>query len=141
MHNYFVGAAFGSPHTIINFIQSKAEGFFRLFYCITEIGEYAFYNCTLLQIINLPNSLNSMANSVFSECVSLQEIRFPNNISEIPSNACSYCTSLKTVYIDNGPNEIEADAFIISAPTLQTKRTLRNGTSFILYNGYVVLYS
>ena len=38
-------------------------------YCVTSIGEYAFYNCFGLTSVTIPNSVTSIGESAFYNCI------------------------------------------------------------------------
>ena len=44
-----------------------------------EIGSNAFYNCSKLQIINLPKSMKSIGNNAFQGCNSLLVVYYPGD--------------------------------------------------------------
>lgn len=50
-----------------------------IIYNVTSIGESAFYNCSGLTSVIIPNSVTSIGNSAFSSCYGLKEV----NISDI----------------------------------------------------------
>ena len=66
---------------------------------VTEIGQYAFYNCTSLQSVTLGNNLASIGQSAFYNCTSLQSVTFGNNLTSIGQYAFYNCTALTGVYI------------------------------------------
>ena len=77
---------------------------------ITSIGDSAFYNCTNLTGIIIPNSVTSIGRFAFRGS-SLTEITIPNSVTVIAANAFVACTSLKSVIIGNGVTSIGDDAF------------------------------
>ena len=69
---------------------------------IISIGDSAFYNCSSLISIKLPNSLISIGGSAFRSCRSLTSLELPNSLTSIESYAFSGCSSLQiTVASDN----------------------------------------
>ena len=60
----------------------------------TTIGNYAFYNCTSLTSINLPNSLTTIGDGAFSGCTSLTNLTLPSSLTTIGNSAFNGCTSL-----------------------------------------------
>ena len=64
---------------------------------ITEIRQSAFYNCTSLTSIEIPDSITSIGNSTFYNCTSLTSIEIPNSVISIGSYAFQYCTKLTSV--------------------------------------------
>ena len=64
---------------------------------ITSIGNFAFYLCSNLTSVSLPNSLKWIGYDVFSGCSSLTSLVIPDNVTYIDSDLCVFCSSLKTV--------------------------------------------
>ena len=64
---------------------------------ITSIGDFAFYHCSNLTSVSLPNSLERIGNAVFFECSSLTSLVIPDNVTYIDSDLCTFCSSLETV--------------------------------------------
>lgn len=52
-------------------------------YSVTSIGNDAFWYCTSLSSITIPNSITSIGSGAFSECKSLISITIPNNVTTI----------------------------------------------------------
>ena len=78
---------------------------------ITSIGDYAFYNCTSLTSVTIPDSVTSIGNSAFQGCSSLTSVTIPDSVTLIDNSAFSGCTSLISVTIPNSVTEIEEAAF------------------------------
>ena len=66
---------------------------------VTIIGDCAFYNCSDLMSVTIPESVTSIGIRAFSGCRSLQGITIPNSITSIGAGAFSLCDSLTSVYI------------------------------------------
>ena len=66
-------------------------------YSVTSIGEYAFYCCSSLTSVTIPNSVTSIGNDAFSNCRSLTSVTIGNSITSIGNWAFYDCSSLKTV--------------------------------------------
>ena len=75
-------------------------------YSVISIGGYAFYGCTSLTSITIPNSVTSIGERVFSYCTSLTAITIGTGIKDIGSKAFAYCEGLTDVYCfaENVPN-------------------------------------
>ena len=64
---------------------------------VTDVGEYAFYNCTALTSLVAP-SLTSMGNAAFSCCYSLSDIILSDSsLTYIPDNAFQYSCSDRSI--------------------------------------------
>ncbi len=64
---------------------------------VTNIGNYAFYNCPSLTSITIPDSVTSIGMGAFSGCTNLESIKIPNNVTTIESTAFGNCTKLSSV--------------------------------------------
>lgn len=78
---------------------------------IKSIGHQSFLGCTALATIDLPNSLSSIENSAFAECTSLTSITIPNGVTSIKDNAFGKCTSLTDINLPNSVDSIGNGAF------------------------------
>ena len=80
-------------------------------YTVTIIDYGAFYCCTSLTDVTLPESLISIENSAFSGCESLTNINVPNSVTSIGQDVFNYCTSLESVTLPNDLNSIDERTF------------------------------
>jgi hypothetical protein len=93
--------------------QSSITSFDELQYFtgLNSIGYQAFYNCSGLTSIVIPNSVTSIGNSAFYYCTSLISIEIPNSVTSIGNSAFYYCTSLTLIAIPNLVTSIGNYAF------------------------------
>ncbi|MDE5585348.1 MAG: leucine-rich repeat domain-containing protein, partial [Muribaculaceae bacterium] len=60
-------------------------------YSVTSIGGYAFYECSSLTSIELPNSVTSIGYGAFCDCGDLASVVIGNSVTEIGKNAFYNC--------------------------------------------------
>ena len=77
----------------------------------TSIGDSAFYNCTGLTSITIPDSVTSIGDSAFSYCTGLTSITIGDSVTSIGNWAFSSCTGLTSVTIPEGVTSIGNYAF------------------------------
>ena len=80
-------------------------------YTVTSIGNLAFYRCSGLTAIEIPNSVTSIGYSAFEDCSGLTAIQIPSSVTSIGDWAFSDCSSLTTVEIPNSVTSIGEGAF------------------------------
>ena len=78
---------------------------------ITTIGEGAFAWCKSLTSINIPNSVTTIGGRAFSGCESLTNINIPNSVTTIGEGAFRGCNSLTSINISNSVTTIGEGAF------------------------------
>jgi hypothetical protein len=80
-------------------------------YPVTSINLQAFYNCTGLTSITLPDSVTSIGSNVFYGCTALTTVTLPAALTNLPSSTFMNCKNLTTVAIPAGVTTIETNAF------------------------------
>ena len=82
-------------------------------YTVTGIQEKAFYKCSGLTSITIPNFVTTIGSSTFSGCSGLTSITIPNSVTTIGGYAFSRCSGLTSITIPNSVTSIESGAFFL----------------------------
>ena len=92
-------------------------------YTVTSIGQMmlrgerftkycdAFFRCTSLQSVVLPETLLKIGASAFEDCTSLANIKIPTGVTDIGNSAFRNCTSLVNIDIPSSVTHIRVWAF------------------------------
>lgn len=78
---------------------------------VTSIGDRAFSGCSDLADIVIPYGVTSIGNYAFCGCESLTDIVIPDSVNSIGSSAFEGCTSLSSVIIPDSVTRIGNGAF------------------------------
>ena len=78
---------------------------------LTSIGDFAFYKCSSLSSIELPEELTSIGDFAFFECSSLSSIELPEELTSIGVGALESCSSLTSIELPEGVTSIGHWAF------------------------------
>ena len=78
---------------------------------VTSIGDDAFYNCFGLTSVNIPNSITSIGEYAFYNCSGLTSVNIPNSVTSIGSRAFCLCKGLTSVTIPNSVTSIVNGVF------------------------------
>ena len=76
-----------------------------------RIGENAFYNCSSLSSVIIPNSITSIGYGAFDSCYSLSSITIPDGVTSIVDGAFNNCYLLSSITIPYGVTSIGDYAF------------------------------
>jgi hypothetical protein len=96
---------------------------------VTTIGDEVFWSCDNLTSVTIGSGVTSIGGSVFGRCDSLTAITIPNTVTSIGNNAFESCTSLTSVTIPNSVTSIGNNAF--SSCTSLTSVTIGNSVTSI----------
>ena len=94
---------------------------------VTKIGTDAFWSCSRLASITIPEGVTSIGNYAFEDCSSLASVTILEGVTSIGSRAFCYCTSLTSITIPDSVTSIGSDAF--SHCTSLASVTIGNGVT------------
>ena len=80
-------------------------------YPVTSIGSRAFYNCSSLTSVTIPEGVTSIGDGAFRGCSSLTSVTIPSSVTSIGPFAFAVCRGLTSVTIPEGVTSIGDGVF------------------------------
>lgn len=87
---------------------------------VTRLGSFAFYKCTSLVEVSLPESIGAFGSYCFAECSQLISLTIPSKVTVIPQGFCSGCKKITAINIPSGVTRINKNAFLRTGITTLT---------------------
>ena len=79
---------------------------------LRKIGQYAFWDCKLLESITLPSTVTEIGDKAFYSCSYLSEVVLNEGLQKIGDDAFFGCTSLSSITLPYTVTEIGDNATI-----------------------------
>ena len=104
-------------------------------YTVTAVGQAAFYKCTDLTSVTLPNTVTMLDYAAFANCSSLTSIDIPSSVTELGEFCFQNCTALEVIRINGEITAIPRQCFTYcsSLHTLSWPSTIKEIGPFALY--------
>ena len=80
-------------------------------YTVTMLDHGAFFNCTNVKGVTIPETVTTIGNTVFKDCTGLTRITIPNSVTTMGMYVFENCTALKDVIIGSGMTSIGSYTF------------------------------
>lgn len=105
---------------------------------VEYIGEYAFAGCTSLKSVTIPASVTYIAKGAFHGCTALEEIKLAggSKLAKIEDFAFNDCSALKSITLPEGLTHIGTESFrdCTSLTEINTPTTLMMIGDMAFYN-------
>ena len=125
---YYASLVLNNPEIIDNYVFAPNSNTYALYgYMGTDtnlqlpekykgenyiIGDYAFYDCSDLTSVTIPNSVTSIGDYAFYRCSDLTSVTISNSVTSIGDDAFYDCDGLTSVTIPNSVTSIGSYAFV-----------------------------
>ena len=126
-YGYYYSGNINIPETVTYMNRTRS---------VTSIGYEAFFDCTGLTSVTIPNSVTSIGYEAFFDCTGLTSVTIPNSVTSIGDFAFEYCSGLTSVTIPNSVTSIGSNTFY--GCTGLTSVTIPNSVTSI---GYMAFYN
>ncbi len=108
---------------------------------VTVIGDSAFYNCTSLESITIPDSITSIGDRAFMYCISLESVTIGDGVTSIGNEAFGWCESITSIIIKNSECNIYDSSFTICNTSYKFYYGIFNGTIYGYQNSTAQAYA
>ena len=102
---------FGSNVLLHTWDPDTGKGVITFMNDVTTIGDGAFYKCSRLTSVTIPDSVTTIGKNAFRGCHSLTSVTIGDSVTTIGSDAFSHCSSLTSVTIPDCVTTIGDGAF------------------------------
>jgi hypothetical protein len=104
---------------------------------VTKINDYAFYGCTNIETVVLPDTITEIGVGAFSNCSNLSDINLGEDIISINEECFYSCTSLQDIILPDNIESIGNNAFTNSGLiSIQIPEKTVNISSQLMENAF-----
>lgn len=118
------------PNLWENVVVAESIEFQEETYTVTGVSSNAFYKCTEVKTIKLPNTIKEIGSYAFGYCVNLEDINIPEGVIGIKTGTFDSCFALKSIVIPRKVSSIYRYAFSnctgLTTVKLKTSKFLNN---------------
>jgi len=97
--------------TLVRYPEHKSGEKYTIPEGVTNIGKYAFYECTFLKSVTISDSVTDVEESSFAGCPDLVSVTIGNGVKNIGFTAFWRCKSLSSITIPDNVTSIGQAAF------------------------------
>ena len=107
----YKGSTYDSEESYVGFVEiPNTVTYYNNTYSVTQMEKNAFYKCSRLTSLIIPNSVTEIDSYAFDGCKNVESISWDSNVS--PHRITKFCSEkLKSVTIGNSVTSIGHDAF------------------------------
>jgi len=100
-YSSFNGALYDKNKTLLFYVPPTTKGLMEIPATVGSIAIDAFYNCSGLTGISIPNSVKKFGDWAFENCSGLTTVTIPASVDSIGKMAFQNCTGLISVYTED----------------------------------------
>lgn len=78
---------------------------------ITQLGHHSFYGCSSLKSVSLPSGVSFIGMGCFSGCTALEQVKLPTALTILPDSCFRDCVSLTEIYLPQSAAAVEKFCF------------------------------
>ncbi|MDX2109282.1 MAG: leucine-rich repeat protein [Verrucomicrobiota bacterium] len=115
---------------LIQYPQAKLYTSYNIPSSVTNIDDYAFYDCSALTSVTIPNSITSIGYGAFKNCSKLSSVSIPKSVTSIWDSAFSGCSGLISATFEGNSPAIFGSTVFSSTAAAFTIYYRANATGF-----------
>lgn len=94
-----------------NLIIPSSVNYMGVSFSVTAIGDNAFYSCSEITSVSMPNTITSIGYIAFESCTNMTSVTIPSAVTNIGFEAFAHCSSLISITIPEGVTNIGLSTF------------------------------